>query len=158
MISKHPQGQKVHSGSIIPIEPEVPHPVIFDPIDSNAIRSAALRVTGSAGPSGMDAHAWRRLCTEFKGSLRDLCNPLAAVAQRIYSSYVDPSSVAPLLAGRLTALNKNPGVCPIGIDKIARRIISKAILFVAGLDVQEAMGCLQMCGGQYLGLRLQCTL
>ena len=57
LISKHLPGQKVHSGSIIPIEPDDPHQVtcIFDSIDGNVIRSAALRVTGSAGPSGMDA-------------------------------------------------------------------------------------------------------
>ena len=44
-----------HSGNISP-EPKDRHPVIFDSIDENAIRSTTLRVTGSTGPSGMDAH------------------------------------------------------------------------------------------------------
>ena len=92
------------------------------------------------------------MCTEIKGSSRDLCNSLAALARRICFSYVDPSSVASLLASRLMAFSKNPGVHPIGISEIARRFISKGILFVARPDVQEALECLQMCGGQISGI------
>ena len=39
---------------------------------------------------------------------------------------VDPATIAPLMASRLIALDKNPGVCPIGIGDTARRIIAKA--------------------------------
>ena len=103
--------------------PEPCHPIIFDSIDGSAIRSAALNVHGSAGPSGLDAHAWRRLCTSFKGASTDLCNSLALVAKRLCSSHVDPSSLSSFLACRLIALDKSPGVRPIGIGDTARRII-----------------------------------
>ncbi len=33
------------------------------------IRSTSLRTKGAAGPSGLDAYAWRRLCTSFKGTV-----------------------------------------------------------------------------------------
>ena len=98
------------------------------------------------------------MCTEFKGSSKDLSNSLAAVAWRICSSYVNTSSVAPLLACQLKALSKNPGVCPIGIGEIAKRIISKSIFLVARPNVQEAMGCLQICGGQISGIEAGVTL
>ncbi len=65
--SKHPQGQQAHAKCILPSAPQDVHPVVFDFIDANAFRSAALRTTGSAGPSGVDAHGWRCLCTAFKG-------------------------------------------------------------------------------------------
>ena len=39
------------------------HSVIFYALDGSAIRAAALRTSGAAGPSGMDAYGWRRLCT-----------------------------------------------------------------------------------------------
>ena len=150
--SKHPQGQHAHAECIIPSAPQDVHPVVFDSIDANAIRSAALRTTGSAGPSGVDAHEWRRLCTAFKGASTDLCNSLALVAKRLCTSYVDPKCVSPLLACRLIALDKNPGVRPIGIGDTARRIIAKAILFIARPDVQDTSGCLQLCGGQISGI------
>lgn len=63
-----------------------------------------------------------------------------------------PSSIAPLLACRLIALDKHPGVRPIGIGDTARRIIAKAVLSVTQLDIQDASGCQQMCGGQISGI------
>ena len=50
------------------------------------------------------------------------------------------------------ALKKHPGIRPIGIGGTARRIIAKAVLFVARPDIQEAVGCLQCCGRQISGI------
>ena len=153
LISKHPTGQGARANCILQPLPQNAHPVIFEAIDANVIRSATLHITGSAGPSGLDAHGWRRLCTSFKGASNDLCHNLAMVTRRICTSYVDRSkAISPLLACRLIALDKNPGVRPIGIGDTARRIIAKAVLSVVKLDIQEASGCLQMCGGQISGI------
>ena len=77
---------------------------------------------------------------------------LAISAQRICTNLVDPSAIGPLLACRLIALNKNPGVRPIGIGDNARRIIAKAILTVTKPDIQEAAGSIQLCAGQISGI------
>ena len=123
LISKHPRGQTAHD-CILPSPPQEVHPIVFESIDATVIRSAAINATGSTGPSGLDAHGWRRLCTSFKAASSDLCHSLALVARRICTSYVDTKSLSPLLACRLIALNKNPGVRPIGIGDTARRIIA----------------------------------
>ena len=128
------------------------HPVLFESIDASMIRSAALRTTGTAGPSGLDAASWRRLCTSFKSAFNDLCHSLAITAQRVCTNFVDPSAIAPFLACRLIALNKNPGVRPIGIGDTARRIIAKSILTVTRMDIQEAAGSLQLSAGQISGI------
>ena len=112
LVEKHPPPQPATNDCILQEETETPHPIIFESLDANVIRSAALKVTGAAGPSGLDAHEWRRLCTSHKGASRDLCSSLASVARRIF---VDPVSVGPLLASRLIALDKHPGVRPIGM-------------------------------------------
>ena len=152
LISKHPPAKPAHPNCILTDEPDNPHPIIFESLDGSIVRSAALRVSGAAGPSGLDAHEWRRLCTSHKAASRDLCASLATVARRICSSYVDPTSIKPLLACRLIALDKHPGVRPIGIGDTARRIIAKAVLTIAAPDIQDASGCLQMCGGQISGI------
>ena len=95
---------------------------------------------------------WRRLCTSFKGPSRDLGEALATVARRLCSEYVDPSLIEPLLACRLIALDKNPGVRPIGVGDVARRIIAKAVIQFAKEDIQQACGCQQLCGGQVSGI------
>ena len=126
--------------------------MIFESLDAGAIRSAALGVNGAAGPSGLDSHDWRRLCTSHKSASRDLCAALESVAVRVCTTHVHPASIAPLLACRLIALDKHPGVRPIGIGDTDRRIIAKAVLFIIKPDVQDATDCQQMCGGQICGI------
>ncbi|XP_064402590.1 uncharacterized protein LOC135348337 [Halichondria panicea] len=128
LANKHPKGQPPHPNCILPSPPQEVHPVVFDALDASSIRSAALHTSGSAGPSGLDAYQWRRLCTSFKRASDELCHQLAMVARRLCTSYVAPPLIAPFLACRLIALDKNPGVRPIGIGDTARRIIAKATL------------------------------
>ena len=94
---------------------------------------------------------WRHLCTSFRTASSDLCHSLASVARRISTSFVDPDTSQPLLNCRLIALDKNPGVRPIGIGETSRRIIAKAVLQVVKQDVLDAAGCLQLCAGQRAG-------
>ena len=91
------------------------------------------------------------MCTAFKSFSASLCQSLVDVAKRLCSSYIDPSTVSPLLACRLIALNKCPGVRPIGIGDMARRIIAKCVLVVVRGDIQDAAGSLQLCAGQISG-------
>ena len=128
-----------------------PHPVLFDQLDGEAIRTAALKIEGAAGPSGVDANGWRRLCISFKAASSELCNSLALLARRICTTYVDPQGLAPLLASRLIAFDKCLGGCPIGVGETVRCIISKAILSIIGPDIQEAAGAVQLCAGHEAG-------
>jgi len=40
----------------------------------------------------------------------------------------------------LIPLDKKPGVCPIGIGDLPRRILAKANLYIIGNDIQLSMG------------------
>ena len=95
---------------------------------------------------------WRRLCTSF-GTVSDgLCNALALLARRLCTEVLDFNSLQAYVACRLVPLDKRPGVRPIGICEVARRIISKAIFTVIGGDIQQAVGTLQLCAGQAAGI------
>ncbi len=115
------------------------------------IRSTALRIEGSAGLSGVDSYGWRRFCTSFKRASTELCNSVAMVARRISTTLVDPQGLAPLLACRLIALDKNPGIRPIGVGETVRRIMSKAILRITGPWIGEVAETVQLCAGQESG-------
>ena len=56
------------------------------------------------------------------------------------------------MACHLIALDKKPGVRPIGVSEIPCRTIAKAILSVLRYDVMEAAGPLQFCAGQIAGI------
>lgn len=152
--AKHPTAQPATADALLSDcqDPPMVHPVIFDQIDASSIRSAALSTTGAAGPSGLDAHCWRRLCTSFHSASRDLCHSLAHFARRLCTTLVDPKGLSSFLACRLIALDKCPGVRPIGVCETARRIVAKAILYVTKQDIQEAAGTRQLCGGQIAGI------
>jgi hypothetical protein len=81
-----------------------------------------------------------------------LCNSLSIVAKRLCTQHVDPNCLSAFLACRLVALNKNPGVRPIGICETPCRIISKAVLSILRDDITDAAGSLQSSAGQISGI------
>ena len=121
--------------------------IIFDNLDGDSIKQAAIRCQGAAGPSGLDSTAWRRMCCSFQHASRDLCNALASIERRICTQSVSASSVSAFVACRLIALNKCPGVRPIGIGEISRRIVAKAVMQIVKDDIAKSTGPLQTCSG-----------
>ena len=93
---------------------------------------------GVAGPSGLDAAAWKQLCTSFKSASTDLCDALALTARQICSCIADHKGLAAFFACQLTALDKCPGVRPIGIDEMTHRILGKAIAVAIRNEIQDA--------------------
>ena len=153
LLSKHPDGQPASPSALVfgNTEPPAIHPVLFESIDAAVIKNASLSTSGAAGPSGIDARGWRRLCSSFHSASNDLCHSLARLAQRMCTEYVHPDGLSAFVASRLIALDKNPGVRPIGVGEVSRRIIAKAVLSIIRVDIQEATGSLQLCSGQTSG-------
>ena len=106
---------------------------------------------GAVGPSGLDVASSKKLFTAFQEASDTLCDALSAVARRLAASLVDPASLSAFTACRLIALDKHPGVRPIGVGKVCRRLLSRAVLCVIRNDVLQAAGLLQLCAGQPAG-------
>src|SRR4051812_48575287 len=84
--------------------------------------------------------------------LLPLTTALASVARRLVTEYVDPKGLEALLANRGIAIDKCPGLRPVGVGEMARRIIGKAVMAVTGKHVQESVGALQLCAGHPVGI------
>ena len=125
--------------------------MVSEGLDGAVIRESCLKTEGAACPSGIDSAGWWRMCTSFQSASNDLCRSLASVVQRIAAPYVDPDYLSRLLACRLIAFDKNPGMRPIRIGETSRCIISKAILSMAKTDISKSAGNLQLCAGQEAG-------
>ena len=65
---------------------------------------------------------------------------------------MDYDGLKAFVACRLIPLDKRPGVHPIGVCEVSRRIISKAILNTISNDIQHTAGTLQLCAGQPAGI------
>ncbi len=100
-MQKHPIGKTASAETLLPetdTNDSFHDPIIFDRIIGESIKQAATRTQGAAGPSGVHAYAWRRLCSSFKSASVDLCNALAGVARRLCTTDVHPDRLTAIVA------------------------------------------------------------
>ena len=116
---KHPTGKSPDPLSLLTnsFETNIFNPILFENLNADTIRNAAMHTQGSAGLSGLGSFAWRRLCCSFGSASHDLCSTLAAVGCRLCSSLANPESITAFVACRLIPLDKCPGVRPIGVGE-----------------------------------------
>ena len=150
-MDKHPPAQPVNPDVLVRGELPTVDPIVFDELTGDVMRRAALATQGAAGPSMGDSYMWRCLLVSFKDASNDLCDTVADVARRLATEHVDPAGLLPLLNNRLIPLDKDPGVRPIGIGEVLRRIIGKSILWILKKDIMQAAGATQVCAGQSAG-------
>ena len=147
----HPKSQPTSEDSLLqgPLKRKLVEEVIFENIDAIAIQKSAKHVNGAAGPSGADAHQWQRLlCSkQFKRKPSGLSAALAEFARKLNTEQVHPLYLRAFVANRLVPLDKKPGVRPIGIGEITRRIISNATMVLLKPEIVDSTAPLQTCAG-----------
>ena len=107
----------------------------------------AHRIQGGAGPGGCDAGHWRDVLLRFGAYSSRLRDVVAALARRLLNSIIPWEDISALVANRLIALDKCPGVCPIGIGETLRCVVGKAVCYATRVDVELACSSDQLCGG-----------
>ena len=110
------------------------HLVVYDQITPCCLRSVALRFKGAASLSGPDVYCCRRQFT--------------LLDNRLCTTLVSPKSMSPWLAFHFIALDKCPGIRPIGFGETHRRIIPKAVLLFTRSGLQHEAGLRQLFAGQ----------
>jgi hypothetical protein len=156
--SKHPDAEPPITERLICGEPPKVEPVIFEEIDAELIFQSAKSTRGSAGPSGLDADMWRRiLCSASFGHLSgDIRDSVARMCRRLCTEHVDPSSISALTNCRLIPLDKDPGIRPIGIGEVLRRIMGKSVVKLLKPEILDTVGPLQLSAGQEGGCEAAC--
>ena len=150
---KHPQRHDGDPEIMLPDKPGEIHPIKFGSIDAENVRKAALKTSGGAGPSGLEADGWKRIFTsnQFRDSTDDLCKTFAEVIKKLCTVENQSTSLQAFLANRLIPLGKNPGLRPIGVGEVLRRVSGKVIVSHLKEDVIQSVGSLQVCAGQDAG-------
>ena len=77
---------------------------------------------------------------------------MALTARRLCTEHIDPLILAPWLSCRFIALDKCPGVRPIGVGDTSRRIIAKAICTTLQFDIKDAVSLYQLCARHTAGV------
>ena len=160
LIQKHPKSKEADEEILLPDTTPEPLPVVFEEIDASKVYRAAMQLEGSGGPSLLDAEGWKHmLCSKSYGNASvNLCQAIADLAKKLCREEVHPDSLTEFVACRLIPLDKgsdkwgNPGVRPIGIGEILRRLVGKVVVSNIREDIIKAAGPLQTCAGLKAGI------
>ena len=125
-----------------------------------AVYKAAKQLQGSGGPTLIDSDGWKHiLCSKsFGPASSDLCDAIADLAKKLCRDDILLDLLHEFVANRLIPLDKgedkegNPGVRPIGIGEILRRIVGKVVVNNIKEDIIKAAGPLQTCAGLKSGI------
>ena len=116
------------------------------------IHFVASRIQGNACPSGTDAGHWQDVLLHYGGHSDRLRDSVATLVRRLSNNIVPWEDIRALMACRLIALDKCPGIRQIGIGETLRRIIGKTVYSVTRYDLKDICGITQLCGGVRCGI------
>ena len=128
-------------------------PALIDvDISEETVLNVAKKLKGSGGPGGTDYAAMQNWLLRYGHISENLRESISRLTNWIANTIVPFEAIRALVANRLVALDKCPGVRPVGIGEILRRLCSKCLLEACGEDVTEKCGRHQLCSGLRAGI------
>ena len=148
--SKHSEAHKSHLSLRlqVPVLPDFEDVIISSASSEKTTRS----LQGSSGASGTDSEHWQTLFLRHGAHILHLRDEVATLATKMCSQILPWSKVRALVFGRLIALDKSPGVRPIGIGECLRRIICKSVAEFTKIDLEETCSTDQLACGLKAGV------
>ena len=148
LLKKHPVAAEPPDEVLLDASDSVPvNPILYEKITPELIKRVGREMQGSSGPSGLDSEAWKRMLTCYGRVSNRLCTALALAARSLCTEEVNGHHLSAFTAARLIPLDKSPGVRPIAVGEVFRRIIGKAVARVVERDVLDSTAPLQLCVG-----------
>ena len=141
--------------AILPQEEQHVEPVTYEQINAEAVERAARNMSGSGGPTQVDADIWKvMVCSKAYGNATlALREGITLLARRLCSEEIPYENIALLFSNRLVPLRKrDDGVRPVGVGETLRRIIGKTVAKAFKEDIQNSCGPLQTCTGIQSGI------
>ena len=155
--------RRKHPDPVVPshsaLLPESTLPVLEDlDINGGHVLSVARTIQGGAGPGGCDSTHWQDALLRFGPSSERLRDSVAALGRQLANTIVPWVHVWALMANRLIALDKCPGVRPVGIGEALRRVLGRTVCMVTRSDLEDVAGIDQLCAGTIMGIEGAITL
>lgn len=121
-------------------------------IDREVVEKVSHTLSGSTGLGGTDSTCLQQWLSCYKSSSRSLQESIGEFMEWIANTDVPWAAYRALWAGRLIAIDKLPGVRPIGIGETWRRMMAKNVMNMAGHEETKACKTTQLCAGLPSGI------
>ena len=122
---------------------DVPKTVPLD-FTEDDVMWVASKLSGAAGALGAEAIKLRNWLLCFGCAYEELRVIVASLDDWMAYYYPPLAAYCALMACRLVALDKRPGVHPVGIGETLRRALAKIVMRLAGEQAKTACGNLQL--------------
>lgn len=157
---KHPRAEDADNDALLQITTPEPENVIFEQLSAEIVQTCCRKLSGSGGPTLVDSDLWKYfVCSRAYGNHSyNLAEAISGLAKRLCTEKIHPDCLKEFIACRLIPLDKgpdkfgNPGIRPIGIGEILRRIVGKSVTTILKNDIQVGGGCIQTCTGLRSGI------
>ena len=150
LLEKHPDPRRVDPANL-PKYNSTPC-LIPNVISEDTVLEVANKLSGGAGLGGVDSIFLKHLLLRHGKASRNLRGVAAKFTEWMANDSPPWTALRALMSGRLVALDKCPGIRPIGIGELWRRLFSKCFLKVAGQQAKEICGTSQLCAGLEAGV------
>ena len=109
-------------------------------ITDDVVSAVAGRLLGGAGPGGTDSINMQHWLLRFRAESRALRLIVAEMGEWLSNGQPPWAAYSALISGRSIALDKSPGIRPVGIGETWRRLLVKCLLRVSGQEAKAACG------------------
>ena len=145
------------------VDPDDPNNGVFENYDrlptpvplvvtSEDVEKIGSKLSGAAGPGGTDAVELANWIMRFGAESERLRIVLARMTEWLANESPSWAAYRALMACRLVALDKQPGVRPVGIGEVYRRLMAKIVIDKVGEQATAECGNLNLCAGLPAGI------
>ena len=107
----------------------------------------ARNVLGSSGPGGTDSEALQGWLLKFGEDSTRLRTSVETVVDWLANGSPPWTTYRAFMSVRMIALDKQPGVCPVGVREMWRRLFANIVLKVKVPEATMACQDDQLCAG-----------
>ena len=130
---------------------EVPDPIPLD-CGPEVVEAVARKLTGAAGCSSVDSALLKSALLRYGKASSELREEMLEWTLWLGNTSPPWAAYRAMRQGRLVALDKQPGVRPLGIGECWLRAVSKCVLKECGREGKAACGSTQLCAGLEAGI------
>ena len=137
--SKHPEAQTPTAASLTTYTGCPPELTPVD-ITDDTVTAVVGRLSGGARPGGTDSVSLQHWLLRFGSASAELRQIVGNFVEWLGNGRPPWAAYWALMSGRLIALDKQPGIRPVGVGGTWRRLMAKCLLEVAGPEAKSACG------------------